>query len=140
MLQILELLRDESLAVCQGLLSDIRFGNEVVVGLADLDVITKDLIVADFEALDARLFLLARLNLGNNALAAGEDMAQTVDLAVITVADESTLAHGERRLVHDRLAQKLVDILQRIKPRTQIAEKSRGKRRERFFQMRQLLQ
>ena len=70
MLQILQLLSDVALAVDQRLLADIVVGYLIPEGVGYLDVIAEYLVIADLQGADAGLFLLLRLHLGQEALAA----------------------------------------------------------------------
>ena len=101
MLQILQLLGNKSLAVRQSLLANVGFRNEVIVGLADLNIVAKYFVVANFQALNACFFFLTRLYFRDNAFTTVQNVAQTVHFVVVVVADEATLTHGERRFVHN---------------------------------------
>ena len=113
-LQVLQLLGDEPLAVGQGLLADVVGGDLVVVGAADLDVVAEDLVVAHLQALDAGLLPLPGLHLGDDPLAPRENLPEPVHLAVVAVPDEAPLPDGEGRVVHDGLAQQLVHVLELV--------------------------
>ena len=69
-LQILQLLSDIALAVDQRLLADIVVGYLIPEGVGYLDVIAEYLVIADLQGADAGFFLLLRLHLGQEALAA----------------------------------------------------------------------
>ena len=69
-LQILQLLSDVALAVDQRLLADIVVGHLIPEGVGYLDIIAEYLVIADLQGADAGLFLLLRLHLGQEALAA----------------------------------------------------------------------
>ena len=122
MLQILELLRDEALAVHERLLADIVLRHLVFKGVRDLDVVPEHLVVADFQRADAGALLLARLHGGDDALAAVENVAQAVDLRVIALADHLALADGKRRLIDERLADEGGDVAERIELVVQLAQ------------------
>ena len=114
-LQILQLLSDVALAVDQRLFADIVVGYLIPEGVGYLDIIAEYLVVADLQGADAGFFLLLRLHLGQEALAAVEDAPQAVHLRVEAVPDHLALTDGERRLVHQRLADQggqIVEILQ----------------------------
>ena len=82
-LQVLELLGDVPLAVGQGLLADVVRGHLVVEGVADLDVVAEDLVVAHLQAADAGALLLPGLHLGDDRRAARLDLPEAVHLGVV---------------------------------------------------------
>ena len=57
-----QLLRDVSLGVRQGLLAHPLGRHLVAIGVTDFDVVTKDVVVADFETTDSRGFCLTLLH------------------------------------------------------------------------------
>ena len=82
LLVFLELLGDVTLGVGQRLLADPRVGHLVLVGIADLDVITEDIVVAQLERRDAGRLALALLDAQQVVLAVEGDAAQVVELGV----------------------------------------------------------
>ena len=70
MFQILQFLCDEPLAVYQGLFADVGFRHLLLKGIGDLNIVAEHLVIADFQGADAGFFLLLRLHLGQEALAA----------------------------------------------------------------------
>ena len=62
-------------------------GSFVEVGLADFDVVTKDVVVADLERSNAGTLALGGLQAGDVVLAAAGDSPQIINIRVIAVAD-----------------------------------------------------
>ena len=65
----------------------VLLGGFVEVGLADLNVVAKDLVVADLERGNASALALSGLQAGDVVLAAAGDLPQLIDVWVIAVAD-----------------------------------------------------
>ena len=122
LLEILELFGDVALAVHERLLADVRLGHELLEGVRNLDIVAKDLVIADLERADAGFFLLARLDARKQSLAAGENFVQPIDLGVVAGADEAALAHGKRRLVDERFADAPGNVRERIKLAVQLVQ------------------
>ena len=129
MLQFLQLLGDVALAVHQGLLADVVCRDLVPEGVGDLDVVAEDLVVPDFQGADAGLLLLPLLQLREEALAAGEDVPELVQLGVVAVPDEAPLPDGEGRLVAEGLGDAARHILQGIDSLPQLREPPVGEGR-----------
>lgn len=77
---LLELLGDVALGVGEGLFADPAGGNLLLVGIAHLDVVAEDVVVADLERRDPRRLALALLDAGQVVLAVQGDAAQVVQL------------------------------------------------------------
>ena len=125
-LQILELLGDVPLAVHQGLLADVRIRHLVGKGLGYLDVVAEHLVVADLQRPDAGALLLLGLHLGDDALAALEDVTQAVYLLIIAVPDEAALPDGEGGLVADDGGDAAADVVQGVQLAPQLRQASGG--------------
>ena len=69
--------------------------------LGHLDVVAEHAVVAHAQVADAGFFLFLRLDLCQRARAAGNNVAQAVELGVVALADQPAFAQGEGRLVHD---------------------------------------
>ena len=126
-LQILQLLGDEPLAVHQCLLADVCIRHLVLKGVADFNVIAEHLVVADLQGADAGGLFLLGLHLRDDALAALQDVPQAVHLFVKAVPDEAALPDGKRRLVADGSGDALADIVQSVQLRRQLAQAAVGK-------------
>ena len=68
-LELLELLRDVALRIRERLLADVAVRHAVRAAVAHLNVVAEDLVVTDLQRLDARLLLLALLDLLQHRLA-----------------------------------------------------------------------
>ena len=99
MLQILQFLGDEPLAVDQRLLADIGLRHQLLEGVGNFNVVAEHLVVADFQRADAGFFLFLGLHLRNDALAAFQNVPQAVHLFVEAVPDDTALPDGKRWLV-----------------------------------------
>ena len=127
-LQVLQLLGDEPLAVDQRLLADIVLRHLVAEGVGHLDIVPEHLVVAHPQGADAGLFLFTGLQLGDEALAAGQDAPQTVHLRVEAGSDHAALPNGERRLVHQRPGDALRQVVQRLQLVVQLGQRPGGER------------
>ena len=89
----LEFLGDVALSLSERLLAN-PFGRHLVaIGIANLKVVTEDVVVANLEALDTRGFYLALLHLQQVALALVGDMAQVVQFGIDAVHDDAATCH-----------------------------------------------
>ena len=114
-LEILELVRKIALARDQCLLADIvlrQLGDARTVG--NVDVIAKDLVVADLELFGAGSLALALLELGDGLRAVIAHVAQAVDLLAVARAEDAALAHGKRRLVADGAVDARAEVGERV--------------------------
>ena len=113
-LKVLELLCYVSLTVCKGLLSDICFGNEVLVGICNLNEISKHLVIWHLELWNTGCFLFSVFNLGKDWCAVVHNIVERIYFLIIARLYHSALANGKRRLVHNSVIDKLINILQGI--------------------------
>ena len=112
--QLLELLSNVALAAGQGLLADIGLRHHALVGVADLDVVTEHMVVADLQLGDAGLLPQAGFQLGQHTLGVVADGAQLVHLGVVALGDDAAVLQGGRCIrVHGRIDAGL-DVLQRV--------------------------
>ena len=121
-LQVLEFLGNEALAVDQGLFADVGVRHLIFKRIADLDVVSEDLVIADFQRPDAGFLLLPGLHLRNDAFAPLEDVPQTVHLLVKAVPDEAPLPDGEGRLVADGPGNPVPEVFQHVQLRRQLSQ------------------
>src|SRR5205085_6649958 len=102
LLELGELRRDIALAARDGLLADVVPRHLREVRLRDLDVVTEHAVVADLEAGDAAVLLLAGLDREDLVLAAVGEPAARIDLGVVAGADRAALLDERRRIVDER--------------------------------------
>ena len=120
--ELLEFIRDVSLAVCQRLLADIIVRHGVQIGFADLDIVAEHAVITDLELTDARALALALLDGCNFALAARGEVTQGVDLLIVARADQAALTQQDGRLVHDRQLDQRAHVLEQVDIAGQLAQ------------------
>ncbi len=76
----------------------------------DLQVISEDVVEAHFERLNAGALSLARLNLRDVLAPVQAQIAQFVEFGMVPGANGSSIGDGERRLVGDRLENRVGDV------------------------------
>ena len=101
-LEVLQLLRDETLRIRERLLADIALGHLIAPTVAHLDVVAEHLVVADLERLDARARAFTFLHLLQEGLAVMGKTAEFIEIGMIARTDHAALAHREPRLIHER--------------------------------------
>ena len=139
-LQILQLLGDVTLAVDQRLLAYVLLGHLLLEGVGHLDVIAEYLVVPHLQGTDAGFLLFPGFQLGDEALAAGEDRPQVIHLRVEALPDHAALPNGERRLVHQRGGDAPADVLQRLQLLSQLGQRAGRKGLQAPLHLRQVLQ
>ena len=112
-------------------------GNKVFPAVPDLDVITENLIVPDFQRLDARLFPFALLDFLQHFFAVVSDSPILVKLRVVTGLDDSSLANGKPRFVHDSAIQEIDQFVIRTDIILPAPEQIGPRRRHQRFDARQ---
>ena len=98
---LLEFRGDIALGVGQGLATLVVVGDLVDVAFGDFEIITEDSIVADFQIGDAGAFPLTLLQLDDPPLPFTGYRSQLVQLGMIAVPDQSTLAEHEGGIIVD---------------------------------------
>ena len=88
---LLQLLGDIAFGVGQRLLADPRLRHLLLMGVAHLDIVAEDVVVADFQRRNARRLALALLDAGQIVLAVEGDAAQVVQFGVHAVGDHAAL-------------------------------------------------
>ncbi len=124
-LEFLELLRDVALSIRERLLADVAVRHAVRTAVAHLDVVAEDLVVADLQRLDARLLLLALLNLLQHRLAVVRDAAVLVELLVVARLDDAALAQADARVLDNRALQEVDEIIEGLHLRLGLLEHRR---------------
>ena len=112
--ELLKLLRDVALAVCERLLAYVVLRGLVLKGVRDLEVIAENAVEADAQLRDACCSAFPRLQLGDKLLAVRHVVFHSVECRVIARADDAALADCVRRLFDDRLVDQRADILERV--------------------------
>ena len=110
-LQLLQFIRCVPLGVGQRLLADKVIGNHPFKGVCHFEVISKYLVVLDFQILDSGLVALSRFQFGKPRLPFRLRMAQLIRLLVIAVLYDAPVTQGYGRVLHDGAGDKIVDIL-----------------------------
>ncbi len=97
----LQLRGDKPFAVNQGLFPLVIGGHQRQVGLGYLNVIAKNLVVADLQRGDTRPFSLPFLNLGDQGLAGVTDLPQLIQLPVEACLDQASFLNQVGWLIQD---------------------------------------
>ena len=108
-------MREIALARNERLLADVvlrQLGDTGAV--RNINIVAKDLVVADLELFRAGALALALLELGNGLRAVVAHVAQAVDLLAVARAEDAALAHGKRRLVADGAVDARAEIGERV--------------------------
>ena len=79
---------DETFVVNDGLTAFVVFGNEIELALADLDVETEDVVVANAKGADAGGFLLFGLITCNPRVTIGGGGAQLVQVCIVAASNQ----------------------------------------------------
>ena len=109
-------LRDDvPFGVGQGLAADVVLGDLIDVGLGDLDVIAKDLVVPDFQALDLGAFPFSLLQSSDELTCVGRGTFQLVHLRREAGPDDVPVTDSPRRVRRDGLFDQRAHIWQRRK-------------------------
>ena len=108
-LVLLHLRRDEPLAAHQRLPPHIIFRRKFEIGVADLDVVAEDSVVAHLQRLDACTLPFLLLQAGNIVLRVTGRTAHLVQLRREPGPNYIAVSHTERRVIRNRLPDKLHD-------------------------------
>ena len=95
-LVFLEFLGDVTFCLSQGLLANPVGRNLILVRVAYLEVVAKHVVVADFQALDARRLDFSLLHLQQVALALERYLAQLIEFCVHTIHDDPAIRYQQR--------------------------------------------
>ena len=110
-LELLQLLRRVALRARQGLLPDIVRRHEVLEAVRHLDAVAEDTVELHLQGLDARTLPLPLLELRKPLLAVQLRLHVAVRLRVVALADDPAITARDRRILHDRLVDHLVELL-----------------------------
>ena len=100
-LDLFQFRSDEAFRVHHGLFPMVMGRGLFRIRFADLDEVSEDAVVANFQRLDASRLHLARLELGDPFFALTGSIAQVIEFLMVAVTDESTFLDGGGRLVDD---------------------------------------
>ena len=136
-LKRLQLRHNVTLCVHQRLLAHEIIGHAARLSLADLDIVAKNLIIANLERLDAGFILHLLLKVLHPRLVIRSNLVQLVQLTVIAGANHAALAHGKRRLIHNRALQNLGQLLMQMQLAAQLTQQAAPAAGQNILQSRQ---
>ena len=114
----LELRRGKPFGVDQGLLALITIGRQLGnVGLSHFDVVTKDVVVANFQVIDPGCGPFFFLQFRNPLLTVLHRIAVGIQLLIVTRLDDSPLGNCHRGILNHGPVNQSRNIAQRIQPR-----------------------
>ena len=115
LLVLFQFARNVTLGVGEGLLAYPRLGDLVLVGVADLDIVAENVVVADLERRDAGGLALALLDAREVVLTVERDAAQVVQFGIDAVGDHAALLYlVVLRVGVDFAGDTLADLRQRV--------------------------
>ena len=109
-LEALQLRGDESLRGFDGLSPDVVLGRALRVLARDLDEEALHAVVAELQPRDAGALALALLELEEEIVRVGRDLAQLIELGVVTCRDHIAIPQERRRLLRYRVAEEGDDV------------------------------
>ncbi len=101
-LQFLQFGRGETFGIHQRLLALVVGRGQMQIGFGDLDVISEYIIEANLERLNTGACALARFDLRDVLFAIAADVAQLIQLGIVTISDRAPIGEIDRWLVGDR--------------------------------------
>ncbi len=110
-LEALQLRGDEALRGFDGLPPDVVLGRALRVLARDLDEEALHAVEAELQPRDAGALALALLQLEQEFVGVGRDLAQLVELGVVTRGDHITIPQERGRVLRDRLAEQIHYVL-----------------------------
>ena len=116
LLIFLQFLSDIALGLCQSLLANPVLRHLVLIGVAHLEIIAEHVVIAYLQRGDACLLGLALLDAQQVVLTVLRDVAQVVELGVISVANHMSFVHQLRRVVHDLVLNALTQVVAEAQP------------------------
>ena len=112
--ELLELIGDVSLTVCECLLANVIFRDSVRVGTGNLDIVAEHTIITDFQLRNTGFFAFLLLDSRNFSLAAAREITKRVNLLVIAAANQTAVSKKDRRLLDDSRFNQLAHILKQV--------------------------
>ena len=106
----LEFLGDVAFGCLERLFAGVERGHQVLVGMGDLDEVAVNPVVTHFQAGNSGLFALFLLVLQKKFIGVLRQAAQFVQLLVVTLRDNATIADQYRWFLDDRAQQQIVQI------------------------------
>ena len=129
----LQLGGDVALATGQCLLAGVLIRQAHRVGVADLDVVTEDLVESDLERADACPPTLRRLELCDPLPRAARGVGDRIEVGVVTGADRTALPSGRRRVIDQGSRQCSRQLRRRVHLTRQLSRHQGGAAAERFL-------
>ena len=108
--ELLELRRDVSLRVLDGLASHVVDRRALRLASRQFDVVALDAVVPDLELAESSAAPLALLELEQVIVSTGRDRAQLVERGVVSGCDDTTLAQEGRRRRNDRALKQVMQL------------------------------
>src|SRR4051794_40591335 len=97
----------------------------MLVGLADLDIETKNIVELDLERADTGAFAFAVLDLRDELFAVAAEIAEFIQRGVDAGANDAAVVKGERRLVDDGLLDAGAEVFERVEKLLELIEARR---------------
>ncbi len=108
---LFQLRGDESLSICSSLLAGIGIGDEMQIWFGNLQIISKDRVITHLEVFDTSLLPFLNLQIRDPRFAIRGRASQGIDVRVILLRDNPSLAKRRRRIGHycvfDQLHQRI---------------------------------
>ena len=108
--KFLQFRRDVAFGIDQRLLAHVVIGDGLGIGMGNLEVIAKDLGIADFH-LDARLFPFLLFQFLQKGMTVGRNGADFIEFRRKAVADDAAVADDQARFVLDAPAEQVIDVV-----------------------------
>ena len=127
--KLFQFLRDIPFAADKRLFANIIFGDFVFVRIGHFDIIAEHTVKARSQLRNACSFLFSCFQTCDHRRTVLHRIAQIVQFTAVAVSEHSALAHGKRRIIHQRIVQYLTKILQHI----HVVKQTCHQRRSRAF-------
>src|SRR5690606_15930823 len=93
---------NKTLCIFQRLSPLVVYGCVVCLAATDFNVISVDAVVADFQSADSGALTLSRLQLKKKVSGVAAEIAQLIQLRVISLSNDTSVAYHHRGVVHQR--------------------------------------